>query len=435
MKALDPLGRSLPRGWTLVTIGEVCDQFGGEVQTGPFGSQLHAKDYVADGVPYVMPKDMIGGKVSERTVARVSNEDASRLVTHRLRSGDIVYARRGDIGRRALVTSREEGWLCGTGCLRIRLNCPSVTSEYFVAYLGHPIIRRWVEDRAQGATLLNLNTTILRGVPLRIPPLAEQRDIADILDKADSIRRKRKDAIALTEELLRSAFLEIFGDPVTNPKRWPTQTLSDIAQVHGGLQVTHARDIYPRRLPYLRVANVHRNRLDLREIKHIGVSEAEYTRCQLEKGDILVVEGHGNADELGRVAIWDGSAAPMTHQNHIIRVRVSDRGVLSSFLGAFLNSSEGRRQMLRFAKTTSGLNTLSTNNIRSLDVLVPSMRAQERFAGFVQSHIRLNEHLIQSLDMSEALFSSLLHRAFRGELTAPTSKSAAPTPKQLSLLE
>src|SRR5579885_693443 len=103
------------------TLGEVCDQVGGIIQTGPFGSQLHQSDYVSQGVPVVMPKDIIDGRVSDKEIARISEEDANRLSRHRLQSGDIVYGRRGDIGRQALITERESGWLCGTGCLRISL--------------------------------------------------------------------------------------------------------------------------------------------------------------------------------------------------------------------------------------------------------------------------------------------------------------------------
>jgi type I restriction enzyme S subunit len=105
--------------WIGVTLGDLCDRGGGTVRTGPFGSQLHESDYSDAGTPVVMPKDLIDGRVSEMSIARVSGEHVSRLSQHQLQVGDIVYGRRGDIGRKALITEREAGWLCGTGCLRI----------------------------------------------------------------------------------------------------------------------------------------------------------------------------------------------------------------------------------------------------------------------------------------------------------------------------
>ena len=106
--------------WRETTLGEVCDEVNGIIQTGPFGSQLHQSDYSEVGIPVVMPKDIIEGRIASDTVARVSTEHVERLSRHKLRSGDIVYGRRGDIGRQAFIRPEQAGWMCGTGCLRLR---------------------------------------------------------------------------------------------------------------------------------------------------------------------------------------------------------------------------------------------------------------------------------------------------------------------------
>src|SRR5205823_15132048 len=100
--------------WNDRTLGEISDEVDGVIQTGPFGSQLHESDYVKSGVPVVMPKNIIDGRVSTEGIACISERDAKRLERHLLDIGDIVYGRRGDIGRRALIRERERGWLCGT---------------------------------------------------------------------------------------------------------------------------------------------------------------------------------------------------------------------------------------------------------------------------------------------------------------------------------
>jgi type I restriction enzyme, S subunit len=267
-------------------------------------------------------------------------------------------------------------------------------------------------------TVPSVRKSDLEQIAVPLPPLAEQRRIADILDKADAIRRKRKEAIALTEELLRSAFLEMFGDPVTNPKGWPVKPLGGVAEVAGGLQVTSARASNPISLPYLRVANVYRDRLDLSVIKEIRVTEAERSRATLRDGDILVVEGHGNPEDLGRAAVWRNEIAGCTHQNHLIRVR-SDRSTVDpTFLSAFLNSSSGRKQMLKLGKTTSGLNTISTNNVRSVQVVLPPLNHQAAYASVASRVGELASKMQCRLAEDEGLFAGLVARAFSGSLEA-----------------
>jgi type I restriction enzyme, S subunit len=174
----------LPEGWEATTLGALCAAGGGDVQTGPFGSQLHASDYVVAGVPSVMPVNIGDNRILTQGIARVSEQDAERLGRHRLRAGDIVYSRRGDVERRALVRAREDGWLCGTGCLRVRLG-PRIVSAWLSYYLGHPEVRAWIVRHAVGATMPNLSTGILSALPVAVPPSSEQSAIAEVLGALD----------------------------------------------------------------------------------------------------------------------------------------------------------------------------------------------------------------------------------------------------------
>jgi len=249
-----------------------------------------------------------------------------------------------------------------------------------------------------------------------LPPLEEQRRIAAILDKADGVRRKRKEAIRLTEELLKSTFLEMFGDPVTNPKGWEVIGLGKISQIQGGLQVTPARKELPLEVPYLRVANVYRDKLLLDEIKNIRVTSSELERINMKAGDILIVEGHGNKEEIGRSSVWDGSIENCVHQNHLIRVRLDPDKAEPIYISAYLNSAGGRCQLTKFGKTTSGLNTISTSNVKATKVLCPPIEMQKRYLDFQRKLTEAKNASVQHLEQSENLFNSLLQRAFRGEL-------------------
>jgi type I restriction enzyme, S subunit len=216
MNAKSPFHGLLPQSWRSLTLGEVCKLGGGNIQTGPFGSQLHAADYVTEGIPSVMPQNIGDNRILEEGIARITLEDAERLNRYLLRTGDVVYSRRGDVERRALVRTYEDGWLCGTGCLRVRFGNGFVDPDFGAFYLGDPNVRAWIVGHAVGATMPNLNTGILSSLPFVLPPLEIQQKIASILgaldDKIELNRRTNATLEIIAQTLFKSWFVDF--DPV-----------------------------------------------------------------------------------------------------------------------------------------------------------------------------------------------------------------------------
>jgi type I restriction enzyme S subunit len=196
--------------WKETTLGEVCDEVNGIIQTGPFGSQLHQSDYSEVGIPVVMPKDIVEGRIAADSVARVSAEHVERLSRHKLSAGDIVYGRRGDIGRQALIRPEQAGWICGTGCLRLSLGNDVLDPLYLHYYLKQDDVVSWITNQAVGATMPNLNTGILRSVPVRFPPLPIQRRIAGILSVYDELIENSQRRIKILEAMARALYREWF---------------------------------------------------------------------------------------------------------------------------------------------------------------------------------------------------------------------------------
>ena len=276
-----PFG-ALPRGWERLTLGAACERGGGNIQTGPFGSQLHASDYRPVGTPSIMPRNLGDNRVIAEGIARIGDSDASRLRRHLVREGDIVYSRRGDVEKRALIGPREDGWLCGTGCLRIRLGKNGADPKYASYYLGHPAVREWIVRHAHGATMPNLNTAILSACPFVVPPILEQRAIAHILgtldDKIELNRRMNATLEAMARALFRSWFVDF--DPVRAkiegrdtglpkdiadlfPDRLVDSELGEIPDEWAVAPLTDLMEVNPRRslpkgqvAPYLDMANM-----------------------------------------------------------------------------------------------------------------------------------------------------------------------------------
>ena len=194
----------VPESWEQITLGDLCKGPRGAIQTGPFGSQLHKDDYQKTGVPVVNPTHLNAGRIHHENVPRISDENAHRLERHRLSIGDIVFARRGQIGRMARVTESEEGWLCGTGSFLVRARQPFVDNRFLHYQLSTEPLARWLTAHAAGAIMPNLNNVVLRQIPVFLPPIGQQNRIVAILDaidrKIDLHRRKR----AVLEDLFKS---------------------------------------------------------------------------------------------------------------------------------------------------------------------------------------------------------------------------------------
>jgi len=173
------------KAWQKHRLGDVVDEGGGSIQTGPFGSQLHASDYVAEGIPCIMPANMKNNRVNVSGIARISEHDANRLKRHIVKTGDIVYSRRGDVTQKALVRENENGFFCGTGCLLLRPG-KKIDPAFLTYYLSTKIYQSWIASQAVGATMPNLNTGILNRVSFCAPDKDDQERIASVLTALDA---------------------------------------------------------------------------------------------------------------------------------------------------------------------------------------------------------------------------------------------------------
>jgi type I restriction enzyme S subunit len=158
----------------LTKLGDYCESK--DIQIGPFGSQLHASDYLDFGTPVVMPQDIVGGKISTAKIARISEEKASELSKHRLSVGDTLFARRGDLTKRAIVSESEDGWICGTGTVRVRSR--RLNPQILFNSVSTDEVNAWLKSHAVGATMPNINTALVGDIPIRVPVGIEKQVLA-----------------------------------------------------------------------------------------------------------------------------------------------------------------------------------------------------------------------------------------------------------------
>ena len=237
--------------WPARLLGDIADESGGDIRTGPFGSQLHRHDYTdsSDGVPVVMPVNMVGGRVNGDAIAKVSPRKAVEMSAHATRTGDVLLSRRGDIGRYCLIDAASAGALCGTGSMRVSIQGSELMPEYFCLFLETSAGLHELQGKAVGSTMPNINSSIVRSLELPVPPRSTQSKIVGISSAYDDLITNNNRRIKLLEEMAQRIYREWFVNfrfpghegvrmveselgPI--PEGWEIRPIGDCFKIVGG---------------------------------------------------------------------------------------------------------------------------------------------------------------------------------------------------------
>lgn len=255
------------QAWECHRLSEICLKKNG-VQTGPFGSQLHKKDYVRNGTPIITVEHLGENRILHNNIPMVSNEDRDRLNKYEIKKGDILFSRVGSVDRRSIVRQEEDGWLFSGRCLRVRPQRSLIDPEYLSYFFGLSEFKDYIRRIAVGATMPSLNTKLLSDVPIYHPPLPEQRAIAHILgtldDKIELNRRMNETLEAMARAIFTSWFVDfdpvrakaegrptglpeeiaaLFPDSFEEselgeiPKGWSSTTLGDVIEIYDSKRI------------------------------------------------------------------------------------------------------------------------------------------------------------------------------------------------------
>ena len=232
-------------GWKKIHLKEVAD-----VQTGPFGSQLHQREYVLSGTPIITVEHLGENYLLHEDLPMVSEEDKERLSKYSLKEGDIVFSRVGSVDRRAYVKKEEEGWLFSGRCLRVRPISEQVNGRYLSYYFGLSSFKEYIRAIAVGSTMPSLNTTILSDIEIPLPPIQVQHNIVEILSSLDDkieLNRKTNETL---EAIAQAIFKEWFVDN-EKAKNWGSLPLPEIIEVNPNRKLKNGQ-----LAPYLDMANM-----------------------------------------------------------------------------------------------------------------------------------------------------------------------------------
>ena len=399
--------------WTTLTLEQVAE--GGLFSDGDW---VESKDQDPTGsVRLTQLADVGVGEFRDRSNRWLREDQAERLHCTFLQPDDVLIARMPDpIGRACLVPQNAGRAVTAVDVAILRIGRPDILPKFVMWAINTPDFNGRVQALQSGTTRKRISRKNLAKLTVDIPPLEEQQRIVAILDDHLS----RLDAAEALLESGHQRIRAVVWGALSRIRDGESTELGNVAEIQGGIQKQQRRTPRSNAYPFLRVANVTDKGLDLSEVHKIELFGDELSRLRLSAGDLLVVEGNGSPSQIGRAAIWDGSIADCVHQNHLIRVRPSEK-LLPEYLEAIWNSRENREALTHLSSSSSGLHTLSVAKLKRIQVPVPSLAEQQsavRFVSQVRDDCRrLELALGLALQRSVNLRRSLLSAAFSGELT------------------
>lgn len=394
--------------WTTVSLPDVALHF----TDGPFGSNLKSSHYADEGVRVIRLQNIGVGKMRDDDLAYITREHYESLPRNHCKPGDVVIATLGDPNLRACVVpeSLRES-LNKADCVLLRPDRDRVDAGYLCALLNSDRTIKMASGLVRGQTRGRISMGRLKELKLPLPPLAEQKRIAGILDAADALRAKRRECLAQLDTLLQSTFLDMFGDPVTNPMGWETGSLQDVTtKITDG---THKTPKYTESgVEFLSAKDLKDGGIRWDTGKFISPEEhAQLTRrCNPERGDLLLAK----SGSLGSVAIIDRDHEFSLFESLCLIKRDSEK-ICAPFLACMIRNPMMQVHLLGKNKGIA-IKHLHLVDVRGLEIVIPPQDEQRRFAAIVQSIERQKTLQRAHLAELDTLFASLQSRAFRGDL-------------------
>lgn len=368
--------------------------------------------YRSEGVPFLRTQNVGVREVLRKDLRYVTEAFHLRLKKSQLRAGDVVVSRViSDKINCAVIPEDLDGANCAN-IIVIRPG-PKIDSAYLSHLISSSVAQRTLLERRVGSAQSVINTTILKKWAVPLPPLPEQHRIAAILDKADAIRRKRRWTVRLADEFLRSAFLDMFGDPISNPKGWPVTVLEGLVENDRGISygVVQRGANDPDGVPIVRISNIVENRFDGTHVVRASPRISEkYKRTVIRGGELLLsIRG-----TVGRVAVAPSSAAGWNVSREVAVIPTTDE-VNPEYLQQLMLTDGAQRF---YGGNVRGVAQRGINlkDVRRLPVPLPDKRMLERYLAVVYRAQKLRSAAQQRDVFVDDLWGALVQRAFRGEL-------------------
>jgi type I restriction enzyme S subunit len=390
------------------------------------GPGLRNWQYASSGIPFLNIRTLRDdGTIDTSLCQFVKNSEFDGKYEHfLLDKGDYVVSSSGTLGKLAEVRSQDLPLMLNTSVIRFRpIDSQILNRVYLKWFIKSPLYIRQIERASTGIAIKNYGPSHLKKMFIPLPPLSEQRRIVELLDQADALRKKRAEADAKAERILPALFVKMFGDPVTNPKGLEEVELGElIAEGPQNGLYKHA-SFYGEGTPILRIDSFYAGVVDTsKELRRLQLTDDEIEKYSLEENDIVINRVNGSKELFGKSALVPKLTEKTVFESNMMRFSVNQKKLNPVFIIQQLQTPAIRQQMIGSSKH---INQYSVNqgDIKSLRILLPSIKLQDLFAERITSLQSLTGQQASSQTKLETLFQTLLHCAFSGDLTAEWRKA------------
>ncbi|MDO9516779.1 MAG: restriction endonuclease subunit S [Methanosarcinaceae archaeon] len=401
--------KDLPDGWKIKELRDVC------LSKGEYGSGARAIEYDSKKPRYVRITD-----IDDNGCLKNKNKVSPSIIEEKclLEDGDLLFARSGSVGKTYLY-NKNDGFCQYAGYLiKFKPNSEIIDSNYLQYLTKTSYYWNWINSKQNAVTINNINAKKYAELKIPLPPLQTQKKIIVILEKAERLKEWRKEADELTDEFLKSTFLEMFGDPVTNPNEWNVKKLNDIIlNIEAGWSVNgEQRRRKENEFAVLKISAVTSGFFIPDEHKVITNCENLKKIITPEKGDLLF--SRANTHELvGATCIVRDNYPYLLLPDKLWKIKLDEQKNSSEYLKFILSHPAIRGEISKHATGSSGsMLNISMSKLKSIPIIVPPIELQNKFASIVQQVEQMREHQSQSKHHIDDLFNVLMQKAFKGEL-------------------
>lgn len=300
----------------------------------------------------------------------------------------------------------------GAFCKIVRCS-EKIEPRYVGYFLRTPYYRSTISNLVCGANINNLKNEHIDELLIPMPSREIQQKVVNILDKSQELIDKRKKQIEALDELVKSQFIEMFGDPITNRKGWEKGKIADII-IKTQYGTSNKANEENGQFKILRMGNITYNgQFDFSDMKYIDLTEDEQKKYLVYKGEVLF--NRTNSKELvGKTAVYKENK-PMAYAGYLVKAIPNERAT-GEFIAAYMNTKYVKSKLLNMAKNIVGMANINAEEFKKIDIYIPPIELQNEYIKFIEQVDKLKFEMEKSLKELEDNFNSLMQRAFKGEL-------------------